>query len=362
MRIMFAIAYELGLEELISIIEERALVSMNIDNVCYYLNYVITEIRHKINETLIYLIDSDRFGLDEADVFRSSLEWAKYHTGIFKNTNEWTEQDRKRIQEQLVGVIDKIRTLLIDSKIYAEEVEPTGLIPIELSLERYRFEALTIKLNRTNESDARIQQQNLKTSENDFDDARSGKYFSNSKLLFRMTSIDYEKILNNWYGFDQAFWKLQFRASDHQFSAKSFHQHCDGYGPTIVLILSTKGYLSGGFSDAKWSSGNNGRGRYAASDRSFLFRLHCSGQRFSPKKFPIKKKNFALGHSPNAGPVFGGGADLYLADQCNLNEESYSNLPHSYDGLDADNQSLFGSSEFKVIDYEVFCLASRFDP
>lgn len=46
---LLAIAYELGLEELISIIEERALVSMNIDNVCYYLNYVITEIRHKIN-------------------------------------------------------------------------------------------------------------------------------------------------------------------------------------------------------------------------------------------------------------------------------------------------------------------------
>lgn len=35
-----------------------------------------------------------------------------------------------------------VRLLLIDSKFFAEEVEPTGAVPMELLLERYRFAAL----------------------------------------------------------------------------------------------------------------------------------------------------------------------------------------------------------------------------
>jgi hypothetical protein len=29
--------------------------------------------------------------------------------------------------------------MLIDSKVYAEEVEPTGLVPMEMSLERFEY-------------------------------------------------------------------------------------------------------------------------------------------------------------------------------------------------------------------------------
>lgn len=35
-----------------------------------------------------------------------------------------------------------VRLLLIDSQVFAEEVEPTGAVPMELSLERYRYAAL----------------------------------------------------------------------------------------------------------------------------------------------------------------------------------------------------------------------------
>ena len=34
------------------------------------------------------------------------------------------------------GVIEHIKLLLIDSSVYAEEVEPTGVVPMEVSLER----------------------------------------------------------------------------------------------------------------------------------------------------------------------------------------------------------------------------------
>ena len=34
-------------------------------------------------------------------------------------------------------MIEHIKLLLIDSTVYAEEVEPTGVVPMEVSLERY---------------------------------------------------------------------------------------------------------------------------------------------------------------------------------------------------------------------------------
>ncbi len=45
-----------------------------------------------------------------------------------------------------------------------------------------------------------------------------------------------------------------------------------------------------------------------------------------------RKKLFAVSHHPDCGPVFGAGADLFLCDQCDRQPDSYSNLPHSYDG------------------------------
>ncbi len=38
--------------------------------------------------------------------------------------------------QALSGVINHVKLLVIDSKVFAEEVEPTGAVPMELSLER----------------------------------------------------------------------------------------------------------------------------------------------------------------------------------------------------------------------------------
>lgn len=54
--------------------------------------------------------------------------------------------------------------------------------------------------------------------------------------------------------------------------------------------------------------------------------------------------------SLDCGPIFGAGADLLISNGCNSNLDSYSNLPHSYDGPG----SLFSDYNFSVQDYEVF--------
>lgn len=59
------------------------------------------------------------------------------------------------------------------------------------------------------------------------------------------------------------------------------------------------------------------------------------------------------------GPIFGAGADLSIANHCNANMESYSNLPHSYDGEGASCTLLMGDYNFSVLDYEVFTIVGK---
>lgn len=59
------------------------------------------------------------------------------------------------------------------------------------------------------------------------------------------------------------------------------------------------------------------------------------------------------------GPMFGAGADLCISDECSERPESYSNLPHSYDGPQASSSLLMGDYNFTVKDYEVFGLKTE---
>ena len=38
--------------------------------------------------------------------------------------------------QALEGVVNKVKFMLIDSRVFADEVEPTGVVPMELSLEK----------------------------------------------------------------------------------------------------------------------------------------------------------------------------------------------------------------------------------
>jgi hypothetical protein len=239
-------------------------------------------------------------------------------------------------------VINHIRILLIDSQVFAEEVEPTGAVPMELSLERYRLAALPRKY--LSSEDKRVQPRT------------SLKLFQASQLLTG-DKFQFQRLLNNWFGFPKQIWKLIYRASTHGYSADAFHRHCDGKSPTFVIVQGENGELCGGFSDVPWDSpDDNKRGRYVQSEKAFLFTL-MNNSNVEPTKFDIVKKMFAISQHADFGPVFGAGADLSISSDCHENMESYSNLPHSYDdGLHASNNVnlLFGDYNFTLLDYEVF--------
>lgn len=187
--------------------------------------------------------------------------------------------------------------------------------------------------------------------------AGGGKRFASSQILSGLAqsphSVECGKLLNSWAGRPphQA-WRTIFRASEHSFSAGAFHRECAGAGPTLLLLRSTMGCISGGFTDVPWSLAPSGKGRYLASDSSFLFTLaNLAG--LPPARFDIKKKLFAVSHHPDCGPVFGAGADLFICDRADTSPDSYSNLPHSYDGGGATSSLLLGDYSSTIAEYEV---------
>ena len=65
----------------------------------------------------------------------------------------------------------------------------------------------------------------------------------------------YDSYLKEWIGDFK--WKLIYRASEHDYTASSFHEYCDKIDkPNLILIKDSKGDIFGGFTTQSW--GGNG--------------------------------------------------------------------------------------------------------
>ena len=102
-----------------------------------------------------------------------------------------------------------------------------------------------------------------------------------------------------------------------------FHKLCDNKGPTLTIVKTTKGYRGGGFTSISWDSS----GAYKNDTKAFVFSL----DRKKMYKAPSNGSN-AIYCNNSYGPTFGAGHDLYVANGCNSNTNSYCNFPYSYTG------------------------------
>ena len=78
--------------------------------------------------------------------------------------------------------------------------------------------------------------------------------FKNPSVLLSDTQIvsqQYDSYLREWVGDYK--WKLLYRASEHEYTAKSFHEYCDDKGPTLIVIKSSGGWIFGGYTTQSWS-------------------------------------------------------------------------------------------------------------
>ena len=68
----------------------------------------------------------------------------------------------------------------------------------------------------------------------------------------QIVNQQYDYKLREWLGNDYK-WKLLYRASEHGYSGKSFHEYCDNVnGPTLIVIKSSGGWIFGGYTTKSW--------------------------------------------------------------------------------------------------------------
>ncbi|KAL0220990.1 hypothetical protein RCL1_000844 [Eukaryota sp. TZLM3-RCL] len=143
---------------------------------------------------------------------------------------------------------------------------------------------------------------------------------------------------------------LLFRASVDGYTASQFHAKCDGKSNVLVLFKTANGNVAGGYSPTAFDSS----GSYLRSDGAFLFRVKSSSNA-NAQKFHIISPGNDIFCNPSYGPVFGGGNDLLLSNNCNQSNSSCS-AGNSYEG---NYSQLLGESSFLVQDYEVYQLTPR---
>ncbi|KAK8789976.1 hypothetical protein WA158_006756 [Blastocystis sp. Blastoise] len=178
------------------------------------------------------------------------------------------------------------------------------------------------------------------------------------------TIVDEEltKPLVNWLGKGKK-WKLLFRASEHNFLASEFHKYCDNKGETVTLIkhIGHNNHINifGGYTDQSWESRTSNCEK--SPSKEFLFTL--SNEHGIP---PTQYLHNGIGRGiycrSSYGPVFGGGSDIYIGDNCHTNNNNALTNSKSFTTVNTPQKhSLFvntananSRNDFTVEDYEVW--------
>ena len=72
-------------------------------------------------------------------------------------------------------------------------------------------------------------------------------YLPNTQIVCKK----YDFYLKKWLGKNKK-WRLIYRASEHGYTAKSFHEYCDNAKPSLIVIKSSEGWIFGGYTTQSW--------------------------------------------------------------------------------------------------------------
>ena len=152
-----------------------------------------------------------------------------------------------------------------------------------------------------------------------------------------------------------------YRASDHNFSSREFHDVCDGIKGTMSIIMETHGHIFGGYTTRSW----NRYSRYKSDQHVFLFLIRS--KKAIKNKCPLlleleksKRNRSAIYCKGDLGPTFGD-FEIKIVDRGNV---KWNESKAMY--LGEDEVSLTGTmgvghdrrSFFLISNYEVFQIKS----
>jgi hypothetical protein len=188
---------------------------------------------------------------------------------------------------------------------------------------------------------------------------RKLRFVNSVSSVQRLESNIVETIPSIFTNFDTKSWRLLYQGTRDGFGSSNFHSKCDQQSNTVTIILTTDGYIFGGFTPIAWDGPPSGSLRADSTRKSFVFSLK-NPRNSDPKIFPLSNASQAIYCYASYGPTFGSGYDIHVGDNCDQNTSNWTNLGNGYTndtGLD-DQQVFTGESKFQVREIEVFSVSS----
>ena len=191
----------------------------------------------------------------------------------------------------------------------------------------------------------------------------------------QIVNYKYNSKLREWAGDYK--WRLLYRASEHEYTAKSFHEYCDDKGPTLVIIKSSRGWIFGGYTTQSWAYNKPTQEKriqlshlliylviFKEDPEAFIFTLK-NPYGVGPTRFRGRYRNSYIACGRQFGPDFSDNCngDIGIMDKCNREDNCwiYNDGTRGYDCHHEYKASLFVNTSgpdrpnyFTVLDYEVF--------
>ena len=171
-----------------------------------------------------------------------------------------------------------------------------------------------------------------------------------------LLTANQQSSLSKWLATDvklKSPWKLSYQGSRDGFGSDKFHSLCDIKGESVTIIKSSDGFVFGGYSSASWDTQNKHRQWENAPD-SFIFTI-SNPHGIQPTQYSLIQPQYAIYHHSGCGPRFGGGNDIGVSSDCNTNNKSFTNFPHSYEDTTGKGEETFTGSEYFIVsDIQVF--------
>ena len=141
---------------------------------------------------------------------------------------------------------------------------------------------------------------------------------------------------------------INYSGSRDGFDARTFHNHCDNKGPTVVIAkVGGTSELVGGYNPHKWQQAYDSK--YVRAHDSFIFSFGDNNH-FKLSRVMLNSVNYAIRWTELCGPCFGNG-DLWMnhaSDTASENNRKWSSRRSSYE------YSIIDKDTFDCEDYEVF--------
>jgi hypothetical protein len=258
--------------------------------------------------------------------------------------------DLKRLNKEMFDGVERYN-MFYDEDSKKGRVELKKFVQNFQTIQKHLEEVISLckdQPNKSEEIEAILRDANIKM----IDAVGAGCRYSPPKIrriseAIPSVTFSMEQTLSTWIGRSTEKWTLKYRASVDGFGAIDFHKKCDGVARLLVVVQSDKDFVFGGYTGGasfqSFPNGNNlapvhiGTGsplffngsHMPNQQQQFLFSL-INPFGTQPIKCDVTQPQGALSSNSSHCATFGGGPDLLICNNANVQTGSQVNLGHSY--------------------------------